>query len=192
MLLERKPHTPGSNPPPRSAQSGPDSSPSLSVIGRDLRGASLARESPIEPRRTFPAPAVQAAPAPRLSERARVRHQRDLADEAGWVDLPPRAPAKRLPSAGCEWPSQCDFPATRHYVDREMGQKRRHHLHETVVQDDVRHAVLGSGIPKRATCQNLRHSFARHIAEDVGEIRTVQELLGHQDVVTTMIYTPTP
>jgi len=81
------------------------------------------------------------------------------------------------------------FPATRGYVERATGQRRRHHLHETVVQQAVRRAVLASGIAKRATCHTFRHSFATHLLEDGSDIRTVQELLGHRDVATTMIYT---
>ncbi len=88
-----------------------------------------------------------------------------------------------------EWAWQWVFPATRHYVERSSGQKRRQHMHETVVQHAVRRAVLASGIPKRATCHTFRHSFATHLLEDGSDIRTVQELLGRKDVATTMIYT---
>ncbi len=121
-------------------------------------------------------------------ERVRAQHERDLAAGAGWVEVPV-ALAKKLPNAGREWPWQWVFPATRIYRCRETGQKRRHHLHETVLQRAVRRAVLESGIAKRATCHSFRHSFATHLLEDGSDIRTVQQLLGHKDVATTMIYT---
>lgn len=105
----------------------------------------------------------------------------------GWVELP-GALARKPPNAGREWPWQWVFPATRIYTERDTGQRRRHHLHESVLQHAVRRAVLESGIAKRATCHTFRYSFATHLLEDGNDIRTVQELLGHKDVVTTMLY----
>jgi integron integrase len=116
------------------------------------------------------------------------QHQRDLQAGAGWVELP-WALGKKYPNAGCEWPWQWLFPATRIYVDRLTGQRRRHHLHESVLQRAVKTAALRAVIAKPVSCHTFRHSFATHLLEDGHDIRTVKELLGHNDVGTTMIYT---
>jgi integrase len=116
------------------------------------------------------------------------QHERDLLRSAGCIELP-WALARKYPSAGREWPWQWVFPATRTYVEPTTRQRRRHHLHESVLQRAVKEAVARAGLAKRATSHTFRHSFAMHLLEDGHDIREVQQLLGHRDVSTTMIYT---
>ncbi|HKP29043.1 MAG TPA: integron integrase [Gemmatimonadales bacterium] len=133
-------------------------------------------------------PQVLISPLERHLEKVREVHRRDLAKGSGAVELP-GAMAVKGPSLAKDWAWQWVFPARTRYRDRATGEWRRHHQDPSVIQRAVQGAVRRSGISKRATCHTFRHSFATHLLEGGYDIRTVQELLGHKDVATTMLYT---
>ena len=143
-------------------------------------GLELIKKGPSPPRKP-------AANHTALLDLVRHRHRADRDGGRGWCQLP-HAMHRKSPSAGYELAWQFVFPATRETTDPKTGRRGRYHLHPTTLQRAVKTAARRTGIPKSISCHTLRHSFATHMLRAGTDVRTVQQLMGHKSLRTTMIY----
>lgn len=152
------------------------------------RGAITVREGKGSKDRVTMLPATLAEAVKAHLARVQSLHARDLRE--GWGAVPlPHSLALKFPNASRAWCWQWVFPQARRWQNTATGEEGRHHMDASILQRAVHEATLQSGLQKRVTCHTLRHSFATHLLEAGHDIRTIQELMGHADVRTTMIYT---
>jgi site-specific recombinase XerD len=152
------------------------------------RGEIMVRVGKGDKDRRVPLPKL-AIPALRVQiDRVRTQFEKDLRSGIVGSALP-GAMEQKVSTGARDWRWQYLFPSSRVYVERETRKRRRHHIHDSAIQRALAEAVRSSGIAKRASCHSLRHSFATHLLESGSDIRTIQELLGHSSLQTTMIYT---